>query len=275
MLTTDSFQRPPDLTPAQNPAVLYAKAYLLIRSVLAFIGILLPIAFIIGEAYFIDGGVQIRGSLSSYYHSTMRDLFVAGLAVTGFLLLTYMAGQRNTYDYWLSTLAGIAVLGVVFFPTNRPGVGDAPRCGTLPEPAGCSAVQQQLGEALTARFHFASAAAFILSLAAIAFVFASREKKYNARPRFAVVQRICGWVIVAAVVWVIASNWVDLQIGPLTPLYVAEVAAVWAFGLSWLLTARALLARLIPGVQTPLPTATDEAATPTIGSDKPPTAAVP
>ena len=35
MLTTDSFRRPPDLSQADNPAVLYAKACLLIRSVLA------------------------------------------------------------------------------------------------------------------------------------------------------------------------------------------------------------------------------------------------
>src|SRR4051794_32147706 len=109
MFTIDTFQRPTDLSRTDNPAVLYAKAYLLIRSILAFIGILLPIACIIGEAYFIDGSVQLRGSLSSYYHSTMRDLFVAALAVTGFLLLTYMAGQRRTYDYWLSTVAGVAV----------------------------------------------------------------------------------------------------------------------------------------------------------------------
>jgi hypothetical protein len=176
----------------------------------------------------------------------MRDLFVAALSVTGFLLLTYMAGQRNTYDYWLSTVAGIAVLGVVFFPTTRPGVGGAPACGTSPEPAGCSAVQQQFGEALTARIHLGSAAVFILSLAAIAFVFARREERRNANRRLATVQMACGWVIVAAVAWVVLGNWVDLRIGPLTPLYVTEVVAVWAFGLSWLLTARALLARLTP-----------------------------
>jgi hypothetical protein len=274
MLTTDSFQRPQDLGRADDPAVLYAKSYLLVRSVLAFIGVLLPIAFIVGEAYFIDGGVQVRGSLSSYYHSTMRDLFVAALAVIGFLLLTYMAGQRNTYDYWLSTAAGIAVLGVAFFPTMRPGLGNAPRCGTLPEPAGCSAMQQQLGEALTAKVHGASAAVFILSLAAIAFVFAYREKKYNGRARLAAVQMACGWVIVVAVVWVVLGNWVDLRMGPLTPLYVTEVVSVWAFGLSWLLTARALLARLIPGAKTPLPTTPHEAATPVTGPDSPPATAV-
>lgn len=245
MLTTDSFQRPTDLS-RPDDAVLYAKSYLLLRSVLGFIGVLLPIAFIAGEAYFIAGGFQIRGSLSSYYHSTMRDLFVAGLAVTGFLLLTYMAGQRGTYDYWLSTIAGVAVLGVAFLPTTRPDLGDGPMCGTLPEPAGCSAVQQYLGEEFTAKLHFVSAAVFILSLAAIAFVFAHREKEYNDRPRLAMIQQACGLVIVAAVLWVVLGNFVDLRFGPLTPLYLAEVVAVWAFGLSWLLTARALLARLIP-----------------------------
>lgn len=272
MPTTDSFPRPSDLGQADDPAVLYAKSYLLIRSMLAFIGILLPIAFIIGEAYFIAGGVQIRGSLSSYYHSSMRDLFVGALAVTGFLLLTYMAGQRNTYDYWLSTVAGIAVLGVTFFATSRPGLANGPKCGTLPEPAGCSAIQQQLGEDLTAKIHFTCAAVFILSLAVMAFVFAKREKDYNDRPRLALVQKMCGWVIVAAVAWVILGNWVDLQIGPLTPLYVTEVVSVWAFGLSWLLTARALLSRLVPGARTPLPTNPAEAAVPA-GGPPPPAAA--
>ncbi|MCA2217410.1 DUF998 domain-containing protein [Jidongwangia harbinensis] len=262
MLTTDTFDRPADLGRPDDPAVLYAKSYLLVRSILGIIGVALPIAFIVGEAWFIDGGVQVRGSLSSYYHSTMRDLFVAALSVTGFLLLTYMAGQRNTYDYWLSTVAGIAVLGVAFFPTTRPGIGDAPACGTSPEPAGCAAIQQHLGEALTARIHFVSAAVFILSLAAIAFVFARREKRHHTDPRLATVQMVCGWVIVAAVGWSVLGLWVDLQIGPLTPLYVTEVVAVWAFGLSWLLTSRALLARLTPRARAPLPATPRAAVTP-------------
>jgi hypothetical protein len=195
MLTTSTFPRPSDLGRADDPAVLYAKSYLLIRSMVAFIGIALPAAFIIGEAFFLEGSVQIRGSLSSYYHSSMRDLFVAGLSVTGFLLLTYMAGQRNTWDYWLSTVAGTAVLGVVFFPTTRPGLSStAPRCGTEPEPAGCSAVQQRLGEVLTGHIHLVCAAVFILSLAAIAFVFAHREREVHDRPGLAKVQMICGWV---------------------------------------------------------------------------------
>jgi hypothetical protein len=36
-----------------------------------------------------------------------------------------------------------------------------------------------------------------------------------------------------------------LRIGPLTALYVGEVAALWAFGASWLLAGRDLWLRLV------------------------------
>ena len=108
--------------------------------------------FIIGEAYFLRG-VHVRGSLSAYYHTSMRDIFVAGLCVTGFLLATYMSG-RSDQDPWYRLVAGVAVLGVVFFPTSRPHLlEDAPRCGITPMPEGCSPIHQQFGETLVAGIH--------------------------------------------------------------------------------------------------------------------------
>lgn len=251
-LTKDTLPRPRNLADGDDPAVLYAKSYLLIRAVVGFIGILLPFVFIIGETYFLRGGVHVRGSLSAYYHSSMRDLFVAGLCVTGFLLATYMAGQRKTLDFWLSLVAGVTVIGVAFFPTSRPGqMNDAPRCGTTPMPAGCSPVQQQLGETLTATIHFVCAAVFILSLAAIAFLFAYREKKWNDSTGMWLVQKICGWVIIAAVLWAVVGELIDATVWELTPLYLGEVVSVWAFGVSWLLTGRDLLRRLVPRYRQP------------------------
>ncbi len=249
MPTTDSFPRPSTLDDRTDPAALYVRSYLMIRTVVGFLGILLPIVFIIGEAFFLRGDVQIRGSISAYYHTSMRDLFVAGLSVIGFLLMTYMSAQPRTWDFWLSLVAGIAVLGVVFFPTRRPGLTDtSPLCGTEPAPPGCSAMQQALGETTTAVVHFVCASIFILSLAAIAFVFAYREKKYENDARMALVQRICGWAIIVAIVWVGLGFLVDLTIWELTPLYVGEVISVWAFGISWLLKGRDLRALL--GIRT-------------------------
>ena len=79
-------------------------------------------------------------------------------------------------------LAGLAVIGAVFFPTSRPGLtpGD-PRCGAKPVPAGCSPVQQQLGEPLVAGIHFTCAVVFVLSLAATAFLFAYRARREEDR----------------------------------------------------------------------------------------------
>ncbi|NUO57359.1 MAG: hypothetical protein HOV71_00805 [Hamadaea sp.] len=259
MAATDTFQRPADLAARTDPAALYVRSYLNIRTVVGVIGLALPIAFIVGEAAYLRGSVHVRGSISAYYHSSMRDLFVAGLSVVGFLLLTYMSAQPRTWDYWLSTVAGIAVVGVVFFPTRRVGIQPgAPLCGVEPQPAGCAPIQQALGENTVAIVHFVCAAVFISCLAAIAFIFAYREKKYENDRRMALVQKICGWAIVAAVVWVAVGGLLRLTLGELTPLYLGEVVAVWAFGTSWLLKGRDLTAVLFPPKPGPEPASTEE-----------------
>lgn len=256
-LASDTFDRPDDLVhpkdptdPAEIARVLYSRAYLLIRMIVGIIGILLPIVFIIGEA-FLRGGLHVRGSLSAYYHTPMRDVFVAGLCVTGFLLATYMAGRSN-WDFWLSFLAGVAVLGVAFLPTMRPNLlPDAPRCGTTPMPEGCSPFQQRFGEVPVARIHFACAVVFILSLAWICFLFARRDWDHPRGRNDVWAARVvffCGWVILAAVAWAIVGALLKVTIWGLTPLYMAEVASVWAFGLSWLLKSRHLWAALCHAV---------------------------
>ena len=73
----------------------------MIRTVVGFVGVLLPLVLILGEAFFIRGGVHVRGSLSAYYHTSMRDVFVSSLCVAGIMLATYMSEKRNA-DFWLS-----------------------------------------------------------------------------------------------------------------------------------------------------------------------------
>lgn len=235
-LTSGTFRRPDDMTDYSNPAVLYVQSYLLIRTIVGVVGIALPLIFIIGEAYVLRGGVRVRGSISAYYHTSMRDLFVAGLCVTAFLLATYMSGQTDTWDFWLSLLAGVALLGVVFFPTSRPGLAQAaPRCGTTPMPEGCSPIQQQFGEASVAVIHLSCAVVFVLSLAGISFLFGWRENRYKGRVGMRRFQYFCAGLIVASVAGVIVGELLNWTVWELTPLYLGEVTAVWAFGASWLM----------------------------------------
>jgi hypothetical protein len=188
------------------------------------------LAFIAGEGFLFGGGWHVRGSISAYYHTSMHDLFVAGLCVTGFLLATYRSGEPKKPEFWASLIAGVAVLGVAFFPTGRPGLlpGD-PRCGGAEEPPGCAPIQQQWGEVFVAGVHFGCALAFILTLAVICFVFARHDGNKAAR-----LQIVCGVVIILAVVGIIVGELIDATFGELTPLYVGEVVAVWAFAVSWL-----------------------------------------
>lgn len=245
-LSTDTFERPRNLADDQDPAVLYARSYLLTRVIVGVLGVLLPTLLFLLDGFFLRGGLVVKGSLSAYYHSGARDLFVGVLCVTGFLLITYMSAQRRTWDFVLSSVAGVAALGVALLPTTRPNLGDTSLlCGpaTTPAPPGCTQLQQAFGETAVATVHYVSAGIFILSLAAICFLFAMREKKHegsDARARF---HRTCGIVILAGVSWVVLGRLLGFEPFGFTPLYVGEVVSVYAFGASWIAKGRALLTR--------------------------------
>ncbi len=220
-LTTESFTRPDDLSDGNDPRVLFARSYLLIRTVVGLVGILLPLTLFVVDAAFLRGSITVRGSLSAYYHSGARDLFVGALCVTGVLLMTYLASRRDTWDHWLSLVGGLAAVGVALLPTMRPPGVHVP----------LTPLQDRLGERPVAAAHFVLAGVFVLCLAGQCFVFAQRDRRHGGHPRL---HRACGVVILAAVGWALLGYWLPLDLGWLTSLYLGEVVAVWAFGLSWL-----------------------------------------
>jgi hypothetical protein len=242
--------------PASSRDAAYTRSYRSMRLVVGALGIGLPIFLIIGEAAFLRGSVLVRGSLSAYYHSPMQDVFVAGLCVIGFLLVTYMAGEYKTIDFWASLIAGVAVIGVVFFPTTRSGLPPhAPLCGSTPEPPGCSPVEQTLGEHQTAVIHGICAIVFIFFLAVMSFLFAvseilpAEERNRNQvlggrkpgpfrKPGRFWIHLTCTLIILAAGAW---AFW-GAGIWQLTRLYIGEVASVWAFGLSWIVAGLSITA---------------------------------
>jgi hypothetical protein len=269
----EPLKRPADLnlTDIGNPLVLYVRSYLLIRTVIGAIGLLLPIVLAVADYFFVAKGIaakgfvgpspsiggwgliHVRGSISAYYHSAVGDLFVAGLSVVGLLLMTYMGSQRRTPDFILSTVAGATLLGVVFFPTGRPiPAGDPTKaslsaqtpapCGqtTFPTPPNCAPVQTFLGENVTAGVHFFCAAVFILSLAWLCFIFAHRLSVDEPTTKWQHVHRTCGRLILVAVLWVGVGHLLKMDIFGLTPLYVGELVSVWSFAMSWLLKGESL-----------------------------------
>ncbi|MBV9097714.1 MAG: hypothetical protein JO079_06630 [Frankiaceae bacterium] len=223
----------PDRTNLDDPfRRRYLKSYLLLRVLIGLIGIALPILTYAGTAL-LPGGHwgTVRGSLSSYYYSGMREFFTCALAVTGVFLMTYKAFQRDLENY-LTLFGGFAVVLVAFFPTDRPE-----KIYPL------TPLQDAFGETAVATVHFVSAIAFIASLAVISYCFGEREGRRAARPGhlspkfWQTLHRSCAGAIVVAGAFYAARKFGHLPCGHWInahDLWLTEVVAVAAFATSWL-----------------------------------------
>lgn len=216
--------------PTEPESVRYVRSYLIMRIVVGVLGVALPVMLVLGDDRL--GGEPVpRDSLSAYYYSGVRELFVGTLAAIAVFLVCYRVAER-TWDNGLSLLAGGAVLAVAVFPTGAPASVDE-----------LTPVQNTFGEQLVQTIHFTAAGVFIASLGAISFFFGVRE---GARPpeqgqrRSRRFWRNYHWfwagAILAAVLWIGATELTDgLAIWePRNTLLIGESVAVWAFGASWL-----------------------------------------
>ena len=202
----------------------------LARAVVGALGIALPFVLWLGEPW-IDGSFDGRGSLSAYYHSGVRDYFVATLAVVGALLLIYKFFQHSL-DNLLTLVAGATAIGVAIFPTHVPdGIGQ------LPTP-----LQEHWDEDLVAALHYGCATVFFGCMAFMSFLFGISEAQRTARGNIALlpahssgraswVHWVCAAVVALAILLLIVTRWVDV-FGD-QDIVIAESVALIAFGLSW------------------------------------------
>jgi hypothetical protein len=237
----------------ERAAILYLKSYLVMRAAIGFLGIALPIGLFLGDALWLKGTMEARGSLSAYYHSGMRDLFVGTLFATGVFLVTYRVVE-HTLDNILSIIAGIAVMGVALFPTSRPPGSGSP----------LTPLEARLGEQRVAIVHYVCAGIFIVLLGVISLIFGVREGKRSQRRdggrarRSPTFWRRFHWGCAAAIGLALAfmgvseiTRWFSHY-----SLIVGETVAVFAFGVSWLmkgLELQILLGRPAAGLQSPAP----------------------
>lgn len=92
---------------------LHRLTYLCLRLVMLVIAVLLPIVFLV-SAYWV--GMQV--SISAFYHTDMRNVFVGALFAIGICLYVYK-GYNNLENSGL-TVAGLFLFGVALFPTTAP-----------------------------------------------------------------------------------------------------------------------------------------------------------
>ena len=211
----------------QRDQILYVKSFLLMRIFIGAIGVLLPTVLILGN-FALEHGFSVRGSLSSYYHSGMRDIFVSSLCAIGVFLVAYKIAERNL-DNSATVIAGISAIGVALFPTNRIKNINGEPIGDL------TPLQNALGEGTTAFIHFSCALISMLALALVSVCFGIREaERRSHRPvriRWDILHFACAGVIILALAMVGISKLTGIL--DEHSVLVGEAITLYAFGVSW------------------------------------------
>jgi hypothetical protein len=188
----------------------HTYSYIALRKAVGWIGILLPFVLWFGVAVIFDEKPQ--SSISNYYYTHMRNLFVGSLCAVGLFLFFYAGHDK--WDDWAANLAAIFAIGVAWLPTTEYGIDTI---GIL---------------------HFVCATLFFMVLSAISlFLFTKTHKgkemeapKKN-RNR---IYKICAYVMIACLIAIIIYV-LFFQAKKVTSLiYWAEAIALVAFGVSWL-----------------------------------------
>ncbi|GGY88272.1 hypothetical protein ACFFTM_15165 [Pseudoduganella plicata] len=91
-----------------------AVSYLTLQKMIGWAGLLMPVA--VRGGGLLCEGIRTTDSLSAYYYTGMRDIFVATTVLTGALLACYRSS--HAIDNIVATIAGIAAIGLALFPMD-------------------------------------------------------------------------------------------------------------------------------------------------------------
>jgi len=205
----------------------YLRSYLVLRILIGSVGIFLPVVLIICAGSFVDGWADLRGSLSAYYHSGMRDVFVGSMYAVAAFLVTYKIVELR-FEAIVSGLAGLSAFVLATFPTELPkgASGETP-------------LQIEVGQGTVSKVHYGAAIAFIGFLTLISIYFAIDEARRQQGvgrlgTRFWLVYHsFFAFVMLVAGAYMILANGLETLPREYS-LLVGESVAIAAFGASWL-----------------------------------------
>jgi hypothetical protein len=197
-------------------------SYLVLRQAVGWIGTLLPVVLIVGNA--ISSTASRPDSMSGYYYTDMRNIFVGALCALGAFLGAY--DGHDDVDRWVTNVAGLGAVGVALCPT-KPA---APHLSTH---------QQVVGDL---HLVFAAVTFIALGLMALRFAKADGEPRHY-RAADDIIFRASGVTILSCVALAAASNLLPASVKAHWPLlFIFEAVAVFAFGVSWFVKGHAIQA---------------------------------
>ncbi|MGH3255061.1 MAG: hypothetical protein ACRDOU_06550 [Streptosporangiaceae bacterium] len=238
---------------------------LFLRQTVGWMGTLLPIVLLVGNA--ISSSAPRPDSISGYYYTDMRNIFVGTLWALGVFLVAYRG--YDGVDESITNVAGLAAIGVALCPTKptvcTAGTGACPASSV----ARLSTSQQVVGD-----IHLVLAAITLIALGLMALRFAKRGmtpggqslmvqlryglgfgkqgngKQGNGKQgndsqqrstAHQVIYRASGMTILCCVLLAALSNLLPASVKANWPwLFIFESLAVFAFGVSWFVKGRTL-----------------------------------
>ena len=199
-------------------------SYLTLRKLIGILGISLAGLTVAGGLLFGTG--HIEGSISAYYLTNMRDLFVGVLAIAGAFLLTYTGYDRT--DNIVTSIAGFSAIGVAIFPLEYVPPGSI----------------FNIGYPAVMILHYISAALFFGALAYMSyFQFTkSGSTKTERKETRNLIYRICGHVMFWTLILIGAEAVLPFLDGGYWFILIVEIIILIAFGVSWFVKGEAILA---------------------------------
>lgn len=212
MQQSDSDRQSPGdpATFCEAPAAYIVETYFVLRMVIAGAAIGLPVALLVWVT--LDPDLPMMDSLSAFYYTPARGLFVGTLVAIGVALVAYHGYTRG--ENWLLNAAGTLAIVVALFPTEDP---------VMP---GLNAVSITHAVAATSFFVLAALSIVFYGQETIASIpNAELQRSYRTGYRILVVLVLLFPALALLIAWLMESTlW----------LFLVETAALYAFATFWI-----------------------------------------
>lgn len=185
-------------------------SHLTLRRVVGVLGVLLPLLLVVG-CFVLGAPTILQDSISDYYGTVMRNVFVGVLFTIGWFLFTYRGYERS--DDIAGDIACASMLCVALFPITS-------------ESAAVRAV------------HLVSAGVLFLVLSYFSLVLFTKSQSARQAKEKQIrnwIYRFCGTLMLLCIAG-IGIYYLALQttaVSDIRPVFWLESIALWAFGWSW------------------------------------------
>lgn len=202
-------------------------SYTFLRRTLGILGVSLPIVLILGSIIIGDCH-EVQSSISNYYHTKMRNVFVGFLFALSLFLWTYKGYSSSKWDNRLGNISCFLGLGVVFFPTAV----------TQAELTTCISSISDNG--IVGVLHLIFAASFFICLAffSISIFTKGVTQATTQKIKRNLLYKICGYAMLVNIaimaIYVVFLRKPYPNLEQYSPVFWLEAISLWAFGLSWL-----------------------------------------